>query len=115
MTVYRSIATAVGFWSYSTIPSVSLTAGTNPSALLADDFDYDGVMDIAVANKGSDNISVLLNRKFRFGNMSGMFGNFTSAVTTPAPGAPATFASLSTISAPSGIASGVFTNSIERK
>ena len=63
-----------------------------------------------MANKGSNNISVLLNRKFRFGNMSGMFGNFTSAVNTPAPGAPATFASLSTISAPSGIASGVFTN-----
>ena len=63
-----------------------------------------------MANKGSNNISVLLNRKFRFGNMSGMFGNFTSAVNTPAPGAPASFASLSTISAPSGIASGVFTN-----
>ncbi len=110
VTLYRSRVTSVGFWSYSTIPSVNLIAGTNPSALLADDFDYDGVMDIAVANRGSNNISVLLNRKFRFGNMSGMFGNFSSAVTTPAPGAPASFASLSTISAPSGIASGVFTN-----
>jgi FG-GAP-like repeat/FG-GAP repeat len=110
ITVYRSLSTSVGFWSYSSIPSVSLTAGTNPSALLADDFDYDGVMDIAVANKGSNNISVLLNRKFKFGNMSGMFGNFSSAVNTPASGAPASFASLSAISAPSGIASGVFTN-----
>jgi hypothetical protein len=110
VSIHRSLGTSVGFWSYTTIPSVSLTAGTSPIALLADDFDYDGVMDIAVANKGSNNISVLLNRKFKFGNMSGMFGNFSSAVTTPAPGAPATFASLSTISAPSGIAAGVFTN-----
>ncbi len=110
VTVYRSIGTSAGFWSYTTIPSVNLAAGTNPSALLADDFDYDGVMDIAVANKGSNNISVLLNRKFKFGNMSGMFGNFSSAVTTPAPGAPPLFAALSTISAPSGIASGVFTD-----
>ncbi|MGC2423422.1 MAG: FG-GAP-like repeat-containing protein [Nitrospirota bacterium] len=108
ITVQRALTTAVGFWSYSTIPSASYMAGTAPSALLADDFDYDGVMDIAVANRGSNNISVLLNRKFRFGNMSGMFGNFSSAQNTPAPGV--SFASLSTISAPSGIASGVFTN-----
>ncbi len=110
VSVYRPSATAVGFWSYTTVPPISLTTGVNPSGLLADDFNYDGVMDMAVANKDSNSITVFLNRRFTFGTMSGLFGNFT-AVTTPAPGAPPSFASLSTISAPSGIASGVFTNS----
>ncbi len=110
VSVYRPSVAAIGFWSYTTAPPISLTAGVNPSGLLADDFNYDGVLDMAVCNKGSDSVTVFINRRFAFGSMSGMFGNFT-AVTTPAPGAPPSFSSLSTISAPSGLASGVFTNS----
>ena len=45
--------------------------GTNPRSLAVADFNRDGKLDLAVANNGSDNVSVLL------GNGTGGFGTPT--------------------------------------
>ncbi len=43
-----------------TLPTQELTVGINPSASVAADFNDDGRNDLAVANQGSDNVSVML-------------------------------------------------------
>jgi hypothetical protein len=50
-------------------PRVDYGAGTNPRSVAAGDFNADGILDLATANNGSDNISVLLgNGSFGRGN-----------------------------------------------
>jgi hypothetical protein len=39
----------------------SPAVGTNPQSMTAGDFDGDGDLDLAVANNGSSNFSILLN------------------------------------------------------
>ena len=49
-------------------PAADFPAGTNPTSVAVGDFDGDGRLDLAVANAGSNTISVLLgkgNGKFR--------------------------------------------------
>jgi len=55
--LYATPCGAVGFGSAQTY-----TVGTNPSGVVVADFNSDGKMDIAVANAGSGNVSVLLGK-----------------------------------------------------
>ncbi len=63
---YNSGTVSVLLRSSATLTSVAygspqaLTVGTNPRALVLGDFDRDGQRDIAVANQGSGNISIIL-------------------------------------------------------
>jgi VCBS repeat protein/type IX secretion system substrate protein/FG-GAP repeat protein len=41
--------------------ATNLTVGTNPFSLISADFNGDGLVDLATANNGSNNVSVLLN------------------------------------------------------
>ena len=43
-------------------PGSPYTAGTQPFAAAAGDFDHDGRRDLAVANEGSDDVSILLGQ-----------------------------------------------------
>lgn len=60
-------------------PSVAYPVGTNPSSVVVADFNGDGKPDIAVANRGSGNVSILLGN----GN-----GTFQAAVNSDAGGDP---------------------------
>jgi len=51
------------------LPAVAYAAGTNPNEVQVGDFNGDGKLDIAVANFGSNNVSILL------GNGDGTFQN----------------------------------------
>jgi hypothetical protein len=42
-------------------PGTSYPVGTGPAAIVAGDFDGDGKPDLAVANGGSNDVSILLN------------------------------------------------------
>jgi hypothetical protein len=44
------------------LPPTTLTTGNNPVDLVAGDFDADGRLDLAVANKGAQNVTVFLNK-----------------------------------------------------
>jgi len=69
-----------GTFTPATTPTV--TVGSSPMAIAAGDFDRDGILDLAVANSGSGNVSILL------GNGNGTFqpaANFGIAVTSPTP------------------------------
>ncbi len=58
ISVYRNISSGS---SISFAPSLSFTVGTNPTSVVAGDFDSDGLLDIAVLNYGSQSISLLRN------------------------------------------------------
>lgn len=47
---------------FSTLAPLKVTVGTDPREAAVDDFDLDGDNDIAVANYGSDSVSILLNQ-----------------------------------------------------
>ncbi|NJL13444.1 MAG: BspA family leucine-rich repeat surface protein [Microscillaceae bacterium] len=53
-----NIRLGVGDGTFTTGPTI--TVGTNASALTVADFDFDSVLDLAVANAGSNNVSILL-------------------------------------------------------
>lgn len=42
---------------------MTLRVGDRPLGLVVQDFDRDGALDIAIANAGSNNVTVLLNRR----------------------------------------------------
>ena len=65
----RLVAAALGFWSVSPTPApaADFPVGASPSAVAVGDFNGDRKSDLAVANNGSDNVSVLL------GNGNGTF------------------------------------------
>jgi Bacterial Ig-like domain (group 3)/FG-GAP-like repeat len=52
----------------------TIPAGTAPSALTVADFNGDGILDIAVANMGDDNVNILLGNNL---NNTGKNGTFT--------------------------------------
>ncbi len=58
-------------------PASPITVGTNPSAIAVGDFNGDGILDMAVANSQSNNLTILLGK----GN-----GAFTPAASSPATG-----------------------------
>ncbi len=60
-------------------PATAYPVGTSPSAIVVGDFNGDGKSDLAVANVGSANVSVLVNK----GD-----GTFHAAVTSPTGTAP---------------------------
>src|SRR6267378_4073799 len=57
-----------------TFPQTTFNVGNNPVALVAKDFNGDGLTDIAVANQNDNSISILLNNNN---------GNFTQPGTSP--------------------------------
>src|SRR5216683_1865846 len=57
-----------------TFPETNFNVGNNPAALVASDFNNDGLLDIAVANENDSSISILLNQGG---------GNFTAATNSP--------------------------------
>jgi type II secretory pathway component GspD/PulD (secretin) len=57
-----------------TFPETNFNSGNNPVALVASDFNADGSLDVAVANKDDNSVSILLNR----GD-----GNFAAATNSP--------------------------------
>jgi tetratricopeptide (TPR) repeat protein len=75
-------------------PQTSFAVGNNPVALAAQDFNSDGLPDIAVANHDDNTISVLLNQDN---------GNFVSATNSP-------ISLASSEKGPSAIAAGAFGN-----
>lgn len=75
-------------------PETSFTVGKNPVALAAQDFNADGLPDIAVANHDDNTISILLNQNS---------GNFVDATNSP-------FKLASTETGPSAIAAGALGN-----
>ncbi len=52
------------------LPAQTLSAGTNPSAVALGDLDRDGKLDIAIANEGSNNVSVFHNTNAILGTIS---------------------------------------------
>ena len=76
-------------------PETSFTVGNNPVALAVQDFNADGLLDLAIVNENDNTISILLNRNS---------GNF-------APPATASIVLPATETAPVSIASGIFRNS----
>src|ERR1700687_4218540 len=62
-------------------PPKSYPVGTSPSAVVVGDFNSDGKSDIAVANSGSANVSVLL------GNGDGTFKDAVNSAAGPSPSA----------------------------
>ena len=66
-----SILLGTGTGSFGVTASYTSGAGTHPRALISADFNGDGAKDLAVANGGTDNISVLL------GTGNGSFGSPT--------------------------------------
>ena len=63
-----------GSGGFTPAPGSPFSAGTNPRSVAVGDFNGDGILDLATANSGDNNVTVLL------GNGSGGF--------TPAPGSP---------------------------
>src|SRR4029079_2210291 len=59
--------------------AVNRAAGSTPSSVTSGDFNRDGLLDIAVANAGTDNVSVFIGS----GN-----GSFNAAVNYAAGGTP---------------------------
>jgi tetratricopeptide (TPR) repeat protein len=86
----------LGVPSATTFPETSFAVGNNPVALAAIDFNFDGLPDLAVANRNDNTISILLNQNS---------GNFASAPNSP-------FALAKTETALSAIAAGIFGNTI---
>jgi hypothetical protein len=58
---YGEVAVLLATGNGAFLPAVHYAAGTNPQALAVGDFDRDGATDVAVANSGSFDVSVLLN------------------------------------------------------
>jgi len=52
-----------GDGTFSRLSSIFLIGGVNPSSLAVADFNRDGRLDVAVANFGSDNVTILLGRE----------------------------------------------------
>ena len=76
---YGMIAGSLHAQSVSFVAPKSFSAGENPVSTAVGDFNRDGNRDLAVANAGSSNVSVLL------GNGD---GTFQPAVNYPVPGSP---------------------------
>ena len=85
---FTGVPTSVNF------PETSFNVGNDPVALVASDFNGDGLLDLAVANQNDNTISILLNQNQ---------GNFTAATNSP-------FALPKTETGPVAIASGIFGN-----
>ena len=86
----------LGVPSSTTFPETTFAVGSNPVALAAIDFNFDGLPDLAVANQGDNTISILLNQGS---------GSFAPATNSP-------LALAKTETAPSAIAAGIFGNTI---
>jgi type II secretory pathway component GspD/PulD (secretin) len=67
-------ASFTGVPTSTTFPETNFTVGNNPVALVASDFNSDGLLDIAVANENDNSVSILLNQGG---------GNFTAATNSP--------------------------------
>jgi hypothetical protein len=69
-----TVSRAYGWATLTAANGSPFAAGTNPSAMVTGDFDGDGLLDIAVANQGSNNVTVLLGSQA---------GGFTAAIGSP--------------------------------
>src|ERR1700723_358186 len=64
---YLPVGSTLASSSFSSTPSSSVAVGTQPTGLVTGDFNGDGKIDLAVANSGSNTVSILL------GNGDGTF------------------------------------------
>jgi type II secretory pathway component GspD/PulD (secretin) len=87
---------SVGVPTSTTFPQTTFAVGNNPSALVSNDFNGDGLLDLAVTNQNDNTISILLNQN------SGKFAAATNS--------PVTLAKTET--GPVAIASGVLRNNL---
>ncbi|MFC1609321.1 FG-GAP-like repeat-containing protein [Myxococcota bacterium] len=60
ISVLASLDTRAGIGDGTLAPAIPVDVGGSPAMLTSADFDQDGVLDLAVANSGSGNVSVLL-------------------------------------------------------
>jgi hypothetical protein len=60
-TTYGSVSILLGRGNGTFLPAVNYAAGNGPSAVAVGDFNGDGFRDLAVANSGSNDVSILLN------------------------------------------------------
>ena len=65
---------SVGVPTSTTFPQTTFAVGNNPSALVSNDFNSDGLPDLAVTNENDNTISILLNQND---------GNFAAATNSP--------------------------------
>ena len=79
-----------------TFPETTFAVGNNPSALASNDFNQDGLPDLAVTNQNDNTINILLNQNN---------GNFTAARNSP-------IALPTTETGPIAIASGILRNNL---
>src|SRR5882672_3030843 len=77
--IFVPVAAAEASTSFPSTPTSSVSVGTMPQGLVTADFDADGKLDLAVANKGSNNVSILL------GNGDGTFTLHSSPNTGSGP------------------------------
>jgi hypothetical protein len=93
VSVLLSSVDSSGNVTFSEAPNSPITVGTNPVAIATADFNLDAIIDLAVVNKGSNSLTILL------GN-SASDGSFAEATGSP----------LQTGDTPAGIAVANFTN-----
>lgn len=85
-----------GVPSSTTFPQTTFAVGNNPSALVSNDFNGDGLPDLAVTNQNDNTVSILINQNS---------GNFAAATNSP-------IALPKTETAPIAIASGLLRNNL---
>jgi len=70
VSIISGIGLSLGLGLLVFLPAQTLSAGTNPSAVALGDLDRDGKLDIAIANEGSNNVSVFHNTNALLGTIS---------------------------------------------
>ena len=80
------VLSGIGDGTFSLVPpSVTVVVGDNPSSVTAGDLNGDDNLDLAVANRGSDNVSVLMNQPPFWGTPASVLGTQHESSSTSLP------------------------------